>query len=70
MYNVYVMYILSRVENWECLQNGHRRWDSGIDEEEHVRNEGRGQQFGNGNGESTSGTRRICFTTKKIEYRV
>ena len=28
------------------LQNGHRRWKSGIDEEEHVRNKGRGQQLG------------------------
>ena len=26
-------------------QNGHRRWESGIDEEEHVRNDGRGQQL-------------------------
>ena len=26
--------------------NGHRRWESGLDEKEHVRNEGRGQQLG------------------------
>ena len=27
-------------------QTGHRRWKSGIDEEEHVRNKGNGQQLG------------------------
>ena len=27
-------------------QNGHRRWERRIDEEEHVRNERRGQQLG------------------------
>ena len=52
-------------------QNGHRRWKSGIDEEEHVRNKGRGQQMGNviGKGMSRNGdsnldsARRTCFTT-------
>ena len=28
------------------VQSGHRRWESRTDEEEHVRNEGRGQQLG------------------------
>ena len=35
-------------------QNGHRRWESGIDEEEHVWNEGRGA-LENVIGKSTSG---------------
>ena len=35
---------------------GYRRWESGIDEEELVRKEGRGQQIGNVIGWSTSGT--------------
>ena len=50
---------------------------SGIHEEEHVRDEGR-PAIGNVTGKSTSGTRdsnldsarRICFVTRKIEYRI
>ena len=58
-------------------QNGHRRWESRTDEEEHVRNEGTRPAVGN-IGKSTSGTgdvkwdsvRKTCFITKKIECRV
>ena len=50
-------------------QNGHRRWESRTDEEEHVRNEGRGQQLGRARQELDS-AQRTCFTIKRTECRV